>query len=301
MVVSSDLTSDSSRGDSWSIKRMIFWSADYLAGKGVEHSRLDAEWLLAEALNMDRLQLYLQYDRLLNPTEKSTFKSLLLRRARREPLQYILGETTFREVKLVTDKRVLIPRQETEVLVERILAWGFEKSKGLGSVLDLGTGSGAVGISLAVEGECSRVVATDITRDAIAVATINAHKNGVKDLLNFRRGSLYQVIDSDEYFDIIVSNPPYIADDEARVLEPEVLDWEPGTALFGGKTGLEIIREIIVGAPSNLTSGGLLALEFGLGQAEQIVSQIEKTGMFNSIMVHRDLNGRHRVVTAQRN
>ena len=297
MVVSSELTSDSSRGDSWSIKRMIFWSADYLAGKGVEHSRLDAEWLLAEALNMDRLQLYLQYDRLLN----STFKSLLLRRAKREPLQYILGKTAFREVELVTDKRVLIPRQETEVLVERILSWGFEKNKGLGSVLDLGTGSGAVGISLAVEGECSRVVATDITRDAIAVATINAHRNGVKDLLNFRRGSLYQVIDSDEYFDVIVSNPPYIADDEARVLEPEVLDWEPGTALFGGKTGLEIIREIIVGAPSNLTSGGLLALEFGLGQAEQIVSQIEKTGMFNSIMVHRDLNGRHRVVTAQRN
>ena len=300
-MVSADGTTENGSGESWSTKRMIFWSADYLVGKGVENARLDAEWLLAEALDTDRLELYLQYDRLLDSVEKSTFKSLLLRRAAREPLQYILGKTSFRELDLLTDKRVLIPRQETEVLVESVLNWGSNKKQGLGSVLDLGTGSGAIGISLALEGECSRVVATDVENDALAVARINAERNGVGDLLEFRSGSLYSISHSEEHFDVIVSNPPYIPDNEACGLQPEVLEWEPVEALFGGETGFEIMREIIVGAPENLSSKGLLALECGLGQAGQVVSEIEATGMFNSTMIRRDLNGCERVVTAERN
>ena len=290
---------EGTNGESWSIKRMIFWSADYLDSKGVENARLDAEWLLAGALDMNRLQLYLQYDRLLSLTEKSTFKSLLLRRAAREPLQYILGNTAFRELDLLTDRRVLIPRQETEILVETVLAWGSEQKEGMENVLDLGTGSGAIGISLALEGKCSKVVATDVKNDALAVARINAKQNGVEHLMEFRSGSLFEVVKSDEKFQIIVSNPPYIPDDETMLLQPEVLEWEPTEALFGGKAGMEIMRKIIIGAPNNLTPGGLLALECGLGQAEQVVSEIEATKTFSSVMIHRDLNGRERVVTAE--
>ena len=293
------MNTEDTNGESWSIKRMIFWSADYLDSKGVENARLDAEWLLAGALDMNRLQLYLQYDRLLSLTEKSTFKSLLLRRAAREPLQYILGNTAFRELDLLTDRRVLIPRQETEILVETVLAWGSEQKEGMENVLDLGTGSGAIGISLALEGKCSKVVATDVKNDALAVARINAKQNGVEHLMEFRSGSLFEVVKSDEKFQIIVSNPPYIPDDETMLLQPEVLEWEPTEALFGGKSGMEIMKKIIIGAPKNLTPGGLLALECGLGQAEQVVSEIEATKTFSSVMVHRDLNGRERVVTAE--
>ena len=293
------MNTEDTNGESWSIKRMIFWSADYLDSKGVENARLDAEWLLAGALDMNRLQLYLQYDRLLSLTEKSTFKSLLLRRAAREPLQYILGNTAFRELDLLTDRRVLIPRQETEILVETVLAWGSEQKEDMENVLDLGTGSGAIGISLALEGKWSKVVATDVKNDALAVARINAKQNGVEHLMEFRSGSLFEVVKSDEKFQIIVSNPPYIPDDETMLLQPEVLEWEPTEALFGGKAGMEIMRKIIIGAPNNLTPGGLLALECGLGQAEQVVSEIEATKTFSSVMVHRDLNGRERVVTAE--
>ncbi|HIF38813.1 MAG TPA: peptide chain release factor N(5)-glutamine methyltransferase [Gemmatimonadetes bacterium] len=292
---------DTGDGESWSIKRMIFWSAEYLDSKGVENARLDAEWLLAEALDMDRLEMYLQYDRLLDSVEKSAFKSLLLRRAAREPLQYILGNTSFRELDLLTDIRVLIPRQETEILVESVLSWGSEKEEGLGRVLDLGTGSGAIGISLALEGECSQVVATDVKSDALAVAIINAKRNGVKDLMEFRLGSLFEPIKSDDKFQVIVSNPPYIPDSEVGLLQPEVVDWEPTEALFGGKSGMEIMKEIIIGAPKNLTSKGLLALECGLGQSKQVASEIEATETFGEVMIHRDLTGRERVVTAERN
>jgi len=292
---------DTGDGESWSIKRMIFWSAEYLDSKGVQNARLDAEWLLAEALDMDRLELYLQYDRLLDSVEKSAFKSLLLRRAAREPLQYILGNTSFRELDLLTDIRVLIPRQETEILVESVLSWGSEKEKGLGRVLDLGTGSGAIGISLALEGECSQVVATDVKSDALAVAIINAKRNGVKDRMEFRPGSLFEPIKSGEKFQVIVSNPPYIPDSEVGLLQPEVVDWEPTEALFGGKSGMEIMKEIIIGAPKNLTSKGLLALECGLGQSKQVASEIEATETFGEVMIHRDLTGRERVVTAERN
>ena len=148
--------------EAWTILRMILWSADYLAEKGVENSRLDAEWLLADALELERLQLYLQYDRPLSPEERGAFKPLLRRRASREPLQYILGRTAFRELDLMTDPRVLVPRPETEVLVEEVLGWAAGRPEGLGCVCDLGTGSGAVALSLAVEGTCERIIATDV-------------------------------------------------------------------------------------------------------------------------------------------
>lgn len=290
----------SGAGESWTTLRMILWSADYLTEKGVESGRLDAEWLLAAALGVDRLQLYLQFDRPLSPEERDAFKPLLRRRANREPLQYIIGRAAFRQLELKTDPRVLIPRPETEMLVQEVLDWAAAAGKNLGSVWDMGTGTGAVALSLAVEGACTRVVATDSSRDALSVAADNAKRYDVSGLVEFREGSLFEPLEKGEAFDIIVSNPPYIAEGERRDLQPEVRDWEPSEALFAGEDGLDVMRQLVAGAPNRLLAGGLLALECGLGQAEGIATGLSATGAFGTVRIRPDLTGRPRFVIAER-
>lgn len=285
---------------SWTILSLVLWSADYLASKGVESGRLDAEWLLASALGTERLQLYLKYDRPVGPEEREVFKQQLRRRACREPLQYILGRAAFRELELVADPRALIPRPETEVLVEEVLAWAKDRKSGLGTVMDIGTGTGAVSVSLAVEGVCEQIVATDISEGALEVARLNAQRHGVEALLDFRRGSLFEIVDAGEAFDVIVSNPPYVATGERAGLQPEIRDWEPSEALFAGDEGLDVIQPLIAEAPEHLTDGGLLALEVGLGQAERVTRQIDDSGRFEPARVRRDLGGLPRVIMAER-
>ena len=284
-------------GESWTILRMILWSAEYLKNKGVETGRLDAEWLLAAALGVDRLQLYLKYDRPLRSEEREAFKPLLRRRAGREPLQYIIGRTGFRELELKTDPRVLIPRPETELLVQEVLDWA---SAGAESVWDMGTGAGAVALSLAVEGTWTRVVATDVSPEALSVAADNAERYDLGGHVEFREGSLFEPLEEGERFDVIVSNPPYIAEGEKGELQPEVRDWEPPEALFAGEDGLDVIRQLVAGAPKHLLSGGLLALECGLGQAEGIAADVQATGAFGAVRIRADLTGRPRFVTAER-
>ena len=284
-------------GESWTILRMILWSAEYLKNKGVETGRLDAEWLLAAALGVDRLQLYLKYDRPLSSEEREAFKPLLRRRAGREPLQYIIGRTGFRELELKTDPRVLIPRPETEVLVQEVLDWA---SAGAESVWDMGTGAGAVALSLAAEGTWTRLVATDVSPEALSVAADNAERYDLGGHVEFREGSLFEPLEEGERFDVIVSNPPYIAEGEKGELQPEVRDWEPPEALFAGEDGLDVIRQLVAGAPKHLLSGGLLALECGLGQAEGIAADVQATGAFGAVRIRADLTGRPRFVTAER-
>ena len=284
-------------GESWTILRMILWSAEYLKNKGVETGRLDAEWLLAAALGVDRLQLYLKYDRPLRFEEREAFKPLLRRRAGREPLQYIIGRTGFRELELKTDPRVLIPRPETELLVQEVLDWA---SAGAESVWDMGTGAGAVALSLAAEGTWTRVVATDVSPEALSVAADNAERYDLGGHVEFREGSLFEPLEEGERFDVIVSNPPYIAEGEKGELQPEVRDWEPPEALFAGEDGLDVIRQLVAGAPKHLLSGGLLALECGLGQAEGIAADVQATGAFGAVRIRADLTGRPRFVTAER-
>jgi len=284
-------------GESWTILRMILWSAEYLKNKGVETGRLDAEWLLAAALGVDRLQLYLKYDRPLRFEEREAFKPLLRRRAGREPLQYIIGRTGFRELELKTDPRVLIPRPETELLVQEVLDWA---SAGAESVWDMGTGAGAVALSLAAEGTWTRVVATDVSPEALSVAADNAERYDLGGHVEFREGSLFEPLEEGERFDVIVSNPPYIAESEKGELQPEVRDWEPPEALFAGEDGLDVIRQLVAGAPKHLLSGGLLALECGLGQAEGIAADVQATGAFGAVRIRADLTGRPRFVTAER-
>ncbi|HET7274164.1 MAG TPA: peptide chain release factor N(5)-glutamine methyltransferase [Longimicrobiaceae bacterium] len=278
----------------WTITELIKWTTAYLAEKGLEDPRLNAELLLAGVLGLQRLDLYLQFDRPVQAEELARFKARLLRRAKREPMQYIDGEAVFRELRLLVDKRVLIPRPETEVLVGEVLAWSRGRV-GL-RALDIGTGSGAIAISLAKEGSYEKVVASDLSADAIDVARENARVAGTD--IEFRLGSGFSAV-TGQIFEVIVSNPPYVAEAERGSLQPEVGDWEPPLALFGGPTGIEVIEELVAGAPSHLRAGGLLALEIGADQADRVGEIIASAGRFGTPRIRKDLTGRDRIVLAE--
>lgn len=300
MPVADRATRPPAGADTWTVLRLILWSAEYLAARGVERARLDGEHILAHALGLGRLDLYLQHDRPLTPEELDSFRPLLKRRAAREPLQYILGSQPFRELDLAVDRRVLIPRPETEVLVGEVLAWAGTRTDGALDVLDIGTGSGAIALSLALEGSFRRVVATDLSAQALEVAARNRAAAGLEDQVELREGADYTALAPDERFDVIVSNPPYVAEPERADLEPEVVEWEPGTALFGGLDGLDVVRRLVAGAPARLRDGGLLALEVAVGQAGAVAGLLEGAGGWDGITVRADLTGRERIVMATR-
>jgi release factor glutamine methyltransferase len=281
----------------WTVVEMIRWTAEYLAGKGFHNARLNAELLLAGQLGLKRLDLYLQFDRPLSPEELAEFKARLRRRAKREPLQYIDGTAAFRDLVLRVDPRVLIPRPETEVLVQHVLDWAAGHTA-LAAV-DVGTGSGAIALALATEGPFARVVATDAQAPALAAARENHHFAAPQAPVEFRLGDLLQPVRG-ETFDVVVSNPPYIGDEEAEGLDPEVREHEPASALFAGTGGMEVIRRLVPQAAEVLRPGGLLALEMGAAQGPAVCAAIEQTNAFGAPRVRPDLAGRDRIVLAER-
>ena len=289
---------DAPDDDVWSILRMILWSAEYLQGKGIETGRLDAEHLLAHVLGMQRLQLYLQYERPLTPGELDTYRPLLKRRAAREPLQHIVGVQPFRELELRVDPSVLVPRPETEVLVDAVLEW----AKGAGrtdlTALDVGTGSGAIALSLAMEGPFARVIATDVDDDALGLARENRAAAELEERVDLRTGDLFQALENGERFDVVVSNPPYIPDGDASGLEPEVRDWEPRRALFAGADGLDVLRCLVDETHRHLVPGGLFAVEVGSGQAAAVADLIRRAERYDAPRILRDYSGRERFVLA---
>ena len=295
----SGLTGASASTETWTVLRTMLWSADYLKSKGVESPRLDAEHILAHVLGVGRLEMYLQHERPLTSGELDAFRPRLKRRAKREPLQYVLGRQAFRSLELEVGPAVLIPRPETESLVEEVLGWararGGDDATLLG--LDVGTGSGAIALSLLAEGPFARFVGVDVSPDAIDVAGRNAEALGLQNRFEPRIGGAFTALATGERFDAIVSNPPYVAEAQRADLAPEIVDWEPGVALFGGADGLEVIREIARGASARLRPGGLLAVEVGLGQAGAVASLVEENGLVD-VRVRKDLAGRPRVVLA---
>ena len=276
---------------------MIRWTAEYLAGKGFHNARLNAELLLAGMLGLKRLDLYLQHDRPLTPEELAEFRDRLRRRARREPLQYIDGTAAFRDLVLRVDRRVLIPRPETEVLVQHVLDWAAGRENL--SAVDVGTGSGAIALSLATEGPFARVVATDAQADALAAARENHHFAAPHAPVEFRHGDLLEPVRG-ERFHAVVSNPPYVGDEEAPGLDPEVREWEPASALFAGTGGMDVIRRLVPQAAEVLHPGGLLAMEIGAGQGAAASAVVQQTNAFGAPRVRPDLAGRDRVVLAER-
>ena len=282
----------------WTVLRVMLQSADYLADKGVESARLDAEHLLAHVLGIGRLEMYLQHERQMQPSELDDFRPLLKRRASREPLQYILGRQAFRDLEVEVAPGVLIPRAETEQLVGAVLEWAEINGRDSLVGLDLGTGSGAIALSLLTEGPFHRMVATDTSEEALNLARKNSTNLGLDDRLELRLGSLFAPVLTGECFDVVITNPPYVPDGDRDDLPPEVLDWEPHEALFAGSGGLSMLRKVAAGAAAVMEQGGLLALEVGAGQAGEVASFMDSQDKLEDVRVLRDLAGIERIVTA---
>lgn len=277
------------------------WATDYFRERRIENPRLNAELLLAHSIGLSKEQLYI---RLHEPMAKETeerWEAFVQRRASGEPLQYILGRQEFWSIDLKVDPRVLIPRPETEHLVEEALSILIKiSSQKIPSVLELGTGSGAIAIALAKEFPILCMIATDLSMEALEVARENAKRAGVSHLIGFVRGDLLAPFREGEVFDLILSNPPYLSEAEIEGLPREVREHEPIIALQGGRDGLEFYRRVIPQIPSYLKKGGWLLLEVGHTQARRVSEWIEKVSSFVELGTVRDLAGIERVVKAQR-
>jgi release factor glutamine methyltransferase len=280
------------KAEGWTILELLRWTTGYLGEKGCPAPRLDAEVLLAHALGLDRVGLYLNYERMLSPTELAGYRELVKRRARREPVAYIRGFKEFWSLEFEVGPAVLIPRPETEFLVEEAL--GLAREHRLTRIADIGTGSGAVAVVLAKELQ-SEVIATDRSPEALALARRNALKHAapvsftLADLLSpFAEGSL----------EMVVSNPPYVPRAEMAQAAPE-LSFEPVAALDGGQDGLDVVRALVAQAPRVLVKGGWLVLEVGAGQAEEVTGLFERAG-FTDVASLADLAGIARVVRGRK-
>jgi release factor glutamine methyltransferase len=269
-----------------------------LSARSPEDARREALFLLTGLLGIKPAAISLQVDRLLDDRELAEYESRLARRAAGEPLQYIEGRAAFRDLWLRVDRSVLIPRPETEQLVQCVLDWcrGRDELE----AIDLGTGSGAISISLAVEGPFKNVVGVDISPEALKVARVNAREAAAEDKLDLRLGSLFDAVRAGERFDVIVSNPPYVAEREADTLPEEVREWEPAVALYAGPTGLEVIEQIVSAAPRYLDAGGLLALEVAPSVADAALDLVRGTRKYGKERILSDLAGQRRILLAER-
>lgn len=269
-----------------------------LREEGKSSPRLDTELILAHVLGKDRLFLYMNPGLLPGPAAEREFCRLIGERAAGKPVQYITGRQEFMGLEFEVSSAVLIPRPDTEVLVESVIEWVRESGRHNAVLADLGTGSGAIAVSLAHYIPDTRVVAVDISREALEVAARNAAKHGVSGRICFARGDLLEPLKAmglEGGLDGIVSNPPYIPEEDMKDLQDEVKS-EPALALCGGPDGLECYRRIADGAPLYLGRGGILAVEAGYGQASDVAGIVGATGRFAPARIIKDLEGRERVV-----
>lgn len=283
-------------GEAWTIRRVIAWASEDLKKRGLSSPRLDVELLLGLVLKMNRVQLIIDADRPLAKEELDRYKALHKRRRAGEPVAYLTGVREFYGRVFRVDARVLVPRPDTEILVETALARTKHLSLSA-RVLDLCTGSGCVAISLGRERPTTRVVGVDISPGALALAQENALRLGAVNV-GFLAGDLFAPLGPPGRvrFDLITANPPYIPDGEIPTLQQDVRDFEPKLALAGGPDGLGLVRRIVAEAPGYLEEGGSLALEVAAGQAPDVRALLEQRG-FRAVEIARDLGGHERVVS----
>lgn len=267
--------------------------------RGYLTPRLDAEVLLSSFLKMNRPGLFTHGDRRLTGREWAHFQSWLERRKNGEPVAYITGHKEFWSLDFEVNRHVLIPRPETECLVEEALLICSGMSQSEIRVLEIGTGSGAIIIALTIEVNRISAVATDISGEAVETAERNAGRCGVASRITFSKGNMFEPVRGE--YDMIVSNPPYISDDEFEVLSPRVRDFEPAEALRAGPDGTEFHRRLITEAPAYLKTGGWLILEIGALQRDRVEKQLYRSGRYSDIRFRRDYAGMDRVALAKRN
>jgi release factor glutamine methyltransferase len=282
----------------WTVRRVLEWTTGYLAEHGSESPRLEAEILLAHARGCPRIALYTHIDDELSEDVRSRMRSMVQRRAKREPVAYLVGHREFFSLNFEITPAVFIPRPETETLVMETLS----AIKGLPQprVLELCTGSGCIPIAVAVHAPQASVTAVERSEAALEVARRNAQRHNVAGRVTFHSGDLFSPIDAETRFDVIVSNPPYIATTDTRSVEADVRLHEPHEALFAGADGLDVIRRIINEAAPYLVPEGTLLLEFSPEQAETIVQLFEDSGQYEEVTILPDLSALSRTVRARR-
>ena len=274
-------------------------STEFLAKRGVDSPRLQVELLLAHLLRVPRLKLYLNFERMLTDTELATLRELVQRRGKRQPLQHLVGSTSFCGLEFAVSPAVLIPRPETELLAERAWQHLSTHSSQPSTVLDFGTGSGCLAIALAVKCPAAHVHALDISETALQLARTNAARHGVEQRVQFHCGDGFTALPAGVKFDLIVANPPYIPSAEIATLEPEVRDHDPRLALDGGADGLDFYRRLASESGAWLRAGGRLMAEFGDGQADAVGACFTATG-WKDRAIEPDLSGRARFMTVCR-
>jgi release factor glutamine methyltransferase len=261
--------------------------------------RLDAELLMAEALGVRRDRLFAEPERRLTEQESAAFEEFVERRERREPIAYIVGHKAFRMIDLQVNENTLIPRPETETVVEVVIAELKRLDKETPLVLDIGTGCGAIGLALANEHPHVRVVATEVHPAPLEMARLNATRLGLADRVEFIVSDLFDDVPSEARFDVIVSNPPYVPVEAMRRLAPEIRGYEPHVALLGGTHGMDFYVRIIPAAPQFLLPGGMLAVEINDGRMLETLQLFLTAGRFDDIDVRNDLGGLPRVISGR--
>ncbi len=282
--------------DVWTVIRLLQWSKAYLESKGIENARLNVERMLCKVLNVDRIHLYLHFDRPLTKAELQAFKTMLLRRARREPLQYILEEIEFYSLPIKVGPEVLIPRPETEVLVDRVLALVPAHSDSV-RILDVGTGSGAIAIALAKHLPNARIMGIDVSVAALKLALENAQRNDVASRIEWRKLDILSPLPAGwppARFHLVVSNPPYVAPEEKDTLAPEIVEFEPHEALFCQQP-LQFYERLAELTPRLLEPEGWLMCEIAPHRAEAVRELFVRHG-FDEVEVFPDLAGKARVI-----
>ncbi|UCF90153.1 MAG: peptide chain release factor N(5)-glutamine methyltransferase [Desulfobacterales bacterium] len=286
----------------WTILKLLQWTASYFRSHDIDSPRVTAEILLAHVLRVRRIDLYLRYDQPLTEDELTRFKAAIQRRIRREPVAYITGVKEFWSMDLAVTQDVLIPRPETECLVEETLrVMPVESSSPPGRIIELGTGSGAVILALASQSSQHDYFASDISIRAVELARSNAKRQGLLGKIHFFCGDWFSSLKSDRgLFDCIVSNPPYIRTRDIPRLQPEIYEYEPAGALDGDENGLSCLRAIIAEAYRHLKPGGWLLLEIGHDQKEVVEDLIRAGGHYDQVHCTQDYSGYDRVVRVRR-
>ncbi|MFZ4574569.1 MAG: peptide chain release factor N(5)-glutamine methyltransferase [Phycisphaerales bacterium] len=296
----------------WTTRKLLAWMGQAFAKRELESPRLLAEMLMAHVVGCDRIKLYTDPDRPAAPLERETLRDLVGRALKHEPVQYLVGEAWFFGLPFKVDRRCLIPRPSTETIVEFVLqrhraAHGIGNQQGGGLLIgDVCTGSGCIAVSLLKHFTQARAVATDISEPALEVARENARRHGVSDRIEFLAGNLLGAFDHNPgaygagCFDYILSNPPYIPDDEWDAVEPNVKDHEPHLALRGGTDGLDLVRPLVSHAPALLKSGGQVLIEVAAARAGQALELLATNPLVTDARVLKDFEGLNRVIVARR-
>ncbi|MCX5648553.1 MAG: peptide chain release factor N(5)-glutamine methyltransferase [Planctomycetota bacterium] len=297
----------------WTVGRLLEWTQKFFEKKGISQPRLEAEILLAHALGTERIGLYLAYEREVETDARARFREWVQRRADGEPTRYLVGGCEFMSLAFKVSPGCLIPRPETELVVEEVMA-RCGKTRGRApaaedasagaavAVIDLCTGCGCVAVSVAVHVPESRVVATDVSAPALAMARVNAAAHGVADRVTFLEGDLYEALEAAGAApaDFLVANPPYVAEAEWKTLQPEIRNHEPREALVAGPEGTEVIERIVQGAPAHLKPEGTLVVEIGAGQGPAVQNMAAGVCGLVDVEIRKDYAGHDRMLVAHR-